>query len=97
VPHFPKETKIMRETDGHQDFPEIRKVYTLQDWIGDHAAEAVQVLGRKNTKLVSAETRLVVWPFEVRHSDVQLRAIWKFCNESCHRLAPYGEFSCLCY
>ncbi|THY32495.1 hypothetical protein D6D01_02580 [Aureobasidium pullulans] len=69
----------------------IREVHSLTAWIRDHATQASSVLGKRNTRLYMPEVRLVIWPLDCRHTDVQLRAIWKYFNESCWKIAPYEE------
>lgn len=71
----------------------MRSVHSLSEWTRSHAAEAVRVLGKTNTRLSQPEVRMVVWPASIRHTDAELRAIWKFYNDSCHLLAPYGKIS----
>lgn len=69
----------------------MRRVYALTTWIRDHPDEAPNVLGKNNARLSKPEARLTIWPPGVRHTDSQLRAIWKFCNPLCWQLAPYGK------
>lgn len=72
-------------------FEELRHVYPLTEWIQRDPERATRVLGNKNTKLCLPEVRLEIWPARVRHTNFQLRAIWKYCNERCWELALYGK------
>ncbi|THW42582.1 hypothetical protein D6D21_05792 [Aureobasidium pullulans] len=78
------------DSPKEDDFGEVRSVHSLSEWTRSHAAEAVRVLGKTNTRLSQPEVRMVVWPASIRHTDAELRAIWKFYNDSCHLLAPYA-------
>ncbi|KAH0364678.1 hypothetical protein KCU65_g6638, partial [Aureobasidium melanogenum] len=78
------------ESPTEENFEEIRQVYSLADWVSEHAEEAIRLLGKKNTRLKQPEVRLQIWPVNVRHTNFQLRAIWKYCNERCWQLAPYA-------
>ncbi|KAH0024700.1 hypothetical protein KCU78_g4968, partial [Aureobasidium melanogenum] len=78
------------ETPTEENFVEINQVYSLAEWIAAHAAEAPRLLGKKNTRLKLAKVRIQIWPADVRHTNFQLRAIWKYCNERCWQLAPYA-------
>ena len=66
-----------------QTFEELSHVYPLTEWIQRDPERATRVLGNKNTKLRLPEVRLEIWPARVRHTNFQLRAIWKYCNERC--------------
>ena len=74
-----------------QTFEELRHIYPLTEWIQRDPDRAAKVLGKNNTKLRLPEVRRVVWQLRIRHTNFQLRAIWKYCNERCWELAPYGK------
>jgi len=74
-----------------QTFEPLRPVYTLAEWIQRDTEKAAKVLGKKNTRLREPKVRLEIWPLQVRHTPFQLRSIWKYCNERCWKLAPYGK------
>jgi hypothetical protein len=78
-------------TNTAQSFKALKEVYSLTTWIEGHATEALEVLGKKRSKLGQATVRLHIWPAKERHTHCQLRAIWKYWNNSCHKLAPYGK------
>ncbi|KAG9582529.1 hypothetical protein KCU60_g14859, partial [Aureobasidium melanogenum] len=51
---------------------------------------ALEILGKNNTKLRQPEVRIIIWPAKDRHTDSQLRALWKFYYKSCWQFAPYA-------
>ncbi|THZ04428.1 hypothetical protein D6C93_02478 [Aureobasidium pullulans] len=86
----PQEIADPYDSPTEANFEEVRRVYALTSWIRDHPDEAPNVLGKNNARLSKPEARLTIWPPGVRHTDSQLRAIWKFCNPLCWQLAPYA-------
>jgi hypothetical protein len=79
------------KTNTAQSFKALKEVYSLAMWIEGHATEVLEVLGKKRTKPREPTVRLYIWPAKERHTHRQLRAIWKYWNDSCHKLAPYGK------
>ncbi|KAG9943964.1 hypothetical protein KCU85_g8313, partial [Aureobasidium melanogenum] len=68
----------------------IKRVESLEEWKRRNPQQALEVLGKKNTKLRQPEVRIIIWPAKDRHTDAQLRAIWKYCYKKCWYYAPYA-------
>ncbi|KAG9675663.1 hypothetical protein KCU76_g16096, partial [Aureobasidium melanogenum] len=68
----------------------IKRVESLEEWKRRNPQHALEVLGKKNTKLRQPEVRIIIWPAKDRHTDAQLRAIWKYYYKRCWFYAPYA-------
>ncbi|KAG9736727.1 hypothetical protein KCU90_g13668, partial [Aureobasidium melanogenum] len=84
-----------RITEGYESPTEktagpIKAVESLKDWKRRNPQQALDILGKNNTKLRQPEVRIVIWPAKDRHTDSQLRTIWKFYYKRCWHLAPYA-------
>ncbi|KAG9847196.1 hypothetical protein KCU98_g6012, partial [Aureobasidium melanogenum] len=84
-----------RITEGYESPTEetagpIKAVESLKDWKRRNPQQALDILGKNNTKLRQPEVRIIIWPAKDRHTDSQLRSIWKFYYKSCWQFAPYA-------
>ncbi|KAG9666556.1 hypothetical protein KCU99_g10180, partial [Aureobasidium melanogenum] len=84
-----------RITEGYESPTEetagpVKAVESLKDWKRRNPQQALDILGKNNTKLRQPEVRIVIWPAKDRHTDSQLRTIWKFYYKRCWHLAPYA-------
>ncbi|KEQ75783.1 hypothetical protein M436DRAFT_61100 [Aureobasidium namibiae CBS 147.97] len=79
--------QVDKVTSGSR-FPWLVQSCDLSKKVGNF--EFLRLRVQQEYQIRLPEVRLEIWPARVRHTNFQLRAIWKYCNERCWKLAPYA-------